>query len=387
MRNRFLVVRANFGVLLFAVMAFGLVVPHTVSAQNQVPIYEVDPFWPKTPLPNNWVLGNVIGTAVDPSNDHVWIVHRPASLTNNEIPLYHNPPTGEDCCMPAPPILEFDQDGNLVGHFGPLVAGGENWADAEHGMFVDHLGNIWTGGGGTGASSSDSAVFKFAQDGTLLKRFGTKGMPYSSHDLENFGRPADFWVQQSTNELWVADGYTNRRLIVLDATTGEYKRHFGAYGNVPDDGPTSYDPQAPPSDQFRPPVHCIVIANDGLVYMCDRGNDRIQVFQQDGKFVQERFIAKNTTSAGSVWDIALSKDAEQRWVFLVDGINHRIRILNRSDLNQVGEFGHHGRWAGGFYAAHSIGMDSQQNIYIGETWEGKRVQKFVYRGMGPAADN
>jgi hypothetical protein len=384
MRIRRIVMLTNLVALSFVLVTSGLLFPGTASAQKQVPIYEVDPFWPKTPLPNNWVLGNVIGTAVDPSNDHVWIIHRPAALTNNEIPLYHNPPTGEDCCMPAPPILEFDADGNLVGHFGPLEAGGPNWADAEHGMFVDHLGNIWTGGGGTGASSSDSAVFKFAQDGTLLKRFGTKGMPYSSADLANFGRPADFWVQEATNELWVADGYTNRRLIVLDATTGEYKRHWGAYGNVPDDAPTTYDPQAPPSQQFRPPVHCVVIADDGLVYMCDRGNDRIQVFQQDGTFVKERFIAKNTTSAGSVWDMEFSKDADQQFIFLVDGINHRIRVLDRQTLDQVSEFGHHGRWAGGFYAAHSIGMDSKQNIYIGETWEGKRVQKFVYRGMGPA---
>jgi DNA-binding beta-propeller fold protein YncE len=354
---------------------------------DQVPIYEVDPMWPKTPLPNKWVLGNIIGVDVD-SRDNVWIVHRPHSLTPNEIPMNQKPPTGEDCCMAAPPILAFDQSGNLVKHWGPInlaqnPAGGPDWPDAEHGIFVDHNDNVWLGAGGDGMSKSDSALFKFSLDGKLIKRFGVKGQPFNSNDMNNFGQPADIHVDRATNEVWVADGYRNRRVIVLDAATGAYKRHWGAYGNKPDDTATTYDPNAPPSKQFRPPVHCVLIANDGMVYICDRGNDRIQVFTKDGKFVREQFIAKNTLSAGSVWDIDFSIDPEQRFLFLADGINHKIRILRRSDLQEVSSFGHHGRWAGGFYAAHSIAMDSKQNLYVGETWEGKRVQKFVYKGMGP----
>ena len=378
---------------LFVFMTVGvLTTEHQVTAQAQiralanpddlVPIYEVDPHWPKVPLPNNWVIGNVIGVDVD-DNDNVWMIHRPAALTNNEIPLYHNPPTGVDCCMPAPPVLVFNAAGDLVNSFGPLEAGGDFWADAEHGMFIDHTGAMWTGGGGTGASNADSALFKFAVDGSLLMTIGRKGVrPYDSNSRDTLGAPADIWVEEEDEEIWVADGYGNRRVVVFDYNTGRYKRHWGAYGNAPVDEATTYDPSAPPSQQFRPPVHCVLISNDEFVYICDRGNDRIQVFRKNGEFVFERFIAKATTSAGSVWDIEFSNDPEQKFVFLVDGINHRVRILRRSDLIQVSEFGHQGRWAGGFYAAHSIGIDSNSNLYIGETWEGKRVQKFAYKGLG-----
>jgi hypothetical protein len=351
------------------------------NADDLVPIYEVDPSWPNVPLPNNWVIGNVIGVDVD-DNDNVWMIHRPAALTNNEIPLYHNPPTGVDCCMPAPPVLVFNAAGDLINSFGPLVAGGEFWADAEHGMFVDHTGSMWTGGGGTGNSAADSALFKFAVDGSLLQTIGQKGLAYDSNSRDSLGAPADIWIEEEDDEIWVADGYGNRRVIVFDYDSGRYKRHFGAYGNRPEDTATVYNPDSPPSDQFRPPVHCVVISDDDFVYICDRGNDRIQVFRKNGEFVFERFIAKATTSAGSVWDIEFSNDPEQKFVFLVDGINHRVRVLRRSDLIQVSEFGHQGRWAGGFYAAHSIGIDSNSNIYIGETWEGKRVQKFTYKGLG-----
>ncbi len=391
MRRKILTVCAMFS--LFVVLGVGiLTVEQSAQSQSQVrslsnpealvPIYEVDPSWPKVPLPNNWVIGNVIGVDVD-ENDNIWMIHRPAALTNNEIPLYHNPPTGVDCCLPAPPVLVFNAAGDLVNSFGPLEAGGDFWPDAEHGIFVDHMNNVWIGGGGTGASNADSAVFKFAIDGTLLQTLGRKGvLPYDSNSRNTFGAPADIWVEEEDEEIWVADGYGNRRVVVLDYETGDYKRHWGAYGNEPDDAPTSYNPTSPPSSQFRPPVHCVLISNDEFVYICDRGNNRIQVFRKDGEFVFERFVARNTLSAGSVWDIEFSNDPEQKWVFLVDGINHRIRILRRSDLTQVSEFGHQGRWAGGFYAAHSIGIDSQSNLYISETWEGKRVQKFAYMGMG-----
>ena len=381
------------GLLLIAERALERVALAQAPGADMVPLYEVDPAWPKTPLPNKWVLGNIIGVDVD-SRDNVWIVHRPHSLTPNEIPMNQTPPTGIDCCMAAPPVLAFDQAGNLVRHWGPInlaqkPEAGANWPDSEHGIFVDHKDTVWLGGGGDGMSKTDSALFRFSLDGKLLKRYGTKGQPYNSNDPNNFGQPADINVDPATNEVWVADGYRNRRVIVLDAETGAYKRHWGAYGNKPDDTATTYDPAAPPSKQFRPPVHCVLIANDGMVYICDRGNNRIQVFSKDGKFVREQIIARDTRSAGSVWDIEFSIDKGQQFLFLADGINHKIRILRRSDLQEVSSFGHHGRWAGGFYAAHSLGMDSKQNIYVGETWEGKRVQRFVYKGMGrrPAAAN
>lgn len=365
------------------------------QAQNdeQVPLYEVDPMWPKMPLPNNWVVGSVIGVDVD-SRDNVWIVHRPLSLGPNEIPMNQKPPTAEECCAAAPPILVFDQAGNLVRHWGPINLkdnheAGPNWPDAEHGIFVDHNDNVWVGGGGDALSKGDSAVYKFSLDGKLIKRFGVKGQPFNSNDTANFGMPADMNVDRATNELWVSDGYGNRRVIVLDAATGTYKRHWGAYGNKPDDTRTTYDPNGPPSKQFRPPVHCVLIANDGMVYVCDRGNDRIQVFTKDGKFVREQFFAKKTLANGSVWDIGFSVDPQQRFLFLADGQNNKIRVVRRSDLQELYAFGRPGHWAGGFYGAHSLAVDSKQNLYIGETFEGKRVQRFVYKGMGrrPASAN
>ena len=376
---------ASLAVLLVAERSLERVALAQAKTTEQVPIYEVDPMWPKT-LPNTWVIGNVIGVAVD-AQDNVWIIHRPHSLTPNEIPKNQTPPTGEDCCMAAPPILAFNQAGNLVRNWGPIhlaqkPEAGPDWPDAEHGIFVDYNNNVWIGGGGDGMSKTDRAIYKFSVDGKLIKRFGEKGPVYNSNDTANLGQPADINVDRATNEVWVADGYRNKRVIVMDANTGAYKRHFGAYGNKPDDAPANYDPKGPPSKQFRSPVHCVLFSNDGLVYICDRGNDRIQVFKHDGTFVKEQFIAKNTLSAGSVWDIGFSIDPQQQFLFLADGINHKVRILRRSDLMEVSSFGHQGRWPGGFYAAHSLAVDSKQNIYIGETWEGKRVQRFLYKGMG-----
>jgi len=170
---------------------------------------------------------------------------------------------------------------------------------------------------------------------------------------------------------------------VIDADTGKMKRYWGAYGNKPDDTNLgNYDPKAPPAQQFRNPVHCIERSNDGLIYVCDRTNDRVQVFRPDGTFVKEAFFAKNTLGSGSAWDIAFSRDPEQRFVFLADGQNNRVRIIVRDTLAEVTAFGDGGRQPGQFYGVHSIATDSKGNIYTTETWEGKRLQKFVYKGIG-----
>jgi DNA-binding beta-propeller fold protein YncE len=208
--------------------------------------------------------------------------------------------------------------------------------------------------------------------------------PVDSNSTEHFGGVAKISFDAGANEAYVSDGYDHRRVAVLDASTGEFKRYWGAYGNRPDDtDPGPYDPDAPPLQQFRTPVHCAEPANDGLVYVCDRPNDRIQVFRTDGTFVNEVFIAPRTLGDGSVWDIAFSRDPEQRFIYLADGKNMKVYIIERASLEILTSFGDGGRQPGLFFAVHSIATDSNGNIYTTETYEGKRVQKFVYKGMGP----
>lgn len=346
------------------------------AAGVQAPRFEVDPLWPK-PLPNHWRIGSTIGVSVD-AQDHVWIIHRPGTLQPKETYPLANPPAAT-CCFPAPPVLEFDQAGNLIGHWGG-PGEGYQWPLSNHGITVDYKGNVWIGGNG----AQDAQVLKFTQDGKFLMQIGRQKMSGGSNDIQDLGRPAKLFVDPATNELYVADGYGNKRVIVFDADTGKYKRHWGAYGNKPDDtdlGP--YNPDAPPAKQFRNPVHCAELSKDGLLYTCDRSNDRIQVFKTDGTFVKEAFIAKRTLGDGSVWDIAFSKDPQQKYLYLADGANEKIYIIERNTLEILTSFGDGGRQPGQFYAVHSIATDSKGNIYTTETYEGKRVQKFVYKGMGP----
>jgi|PersoiStandDraft_1058852.scaffolds.fasta_scaffold38244_1 DNA-binding beta-propeller fold protein YncE len=340
----------------------------------QAPMFEVDPLWPK-PLPNHWLLGMTIGVWVD-DQDHVWIIHRgAATLNDNEKAL--DLKVGE-CCTAAPPVLVFDQAGNLVRAWGGPGPGYE-WPDSNHGVHVDYKGNVWIGGNGP----KDAHVLKFTRDGKFLMQIGHHGKNAGSNDLENFGRVAKIWVDPKTNEAYIADGYLNKRVAVLDADTGKMKRYWGAYGNKPDDANLGkYDPKAPPAKQFRNPVHCVERTNDGLVYVCDRANDRVQVFRPDGTFVKEAFFAKETLGSGSAWDIAFSKDPEQRYIFLADGTNEKVRVIVRETLEEITNFGDGGRQPGQFFGVHSIAADSRGNLYTTETYEGKRVQRFVYKGMG-----
>jgi hypothetical protein len=342
----------------------------------QAPIFEVDPLWPK-PLPNNWLLGWTIGIWVD-ELDHVWVIHRGAGgLHNNERGAELSPPIAE-CCRTAPPILVYDSDGTLLRTWGGPGAGYE-WPQSNHGIHVDYKGNVWIGGNG----EKDAHILKFTNDGKFIMQVGHLGGNKGSNDQENFGRVAKIWVDPKSNEAYIADGYLNKRVAVIDADTGKMKRYWGAYGNKPDDtnlGP--YDPKAPPAQQFRNPVHCIERSVDDLVYVCDRQNDRLQVFKPDGTFVKEAFYAKNTKGAGAVWDIVFSKDPQQRFIMLADGQNERVRVIVRETLEEITSFGDGGRQPGQFYGVHSLASDSKGNIYTTETYEGKRVQKFNYKGIG-----
>jgi hypothetical protein len=337
---------------------------HARRAAVTAPTFEVDPFWPK-PLPNHWVLGNVIGVGVD-ARDHVFVVHRvdtADSLTT--------------CCTPAPPIIEFDPQGNVVTAWGG-PHDGYVWPLSNHGVSVDNKGNIWIGGNGRG----DSHILKFTHDGHYLATIGVPNQPVNSNSTEHFGQVAKISFDFAANEAYIADGYGNHRVAVVDMDNGKVKRFWGAYGHVPSDsnlGP--YNPDAPIAQQFRNPVHCAEPSTDGLLYVCDRPNDRIQVFKKDGSFVKEKIIAPKTGGDGSVWDIAFSKDAAQKYIYLADGKNEHVYVIDRQSLEILTMFGDGGRQPGQWFAVHSIATDSKGNIYTTETYEGKRIQKFVYQGL------
>ncbi|HMD36901.1 MAG TPA: hypothetical protein VKH42_18130 [Vicinamibacterales bacterium] len=343
------------------------------AGKVQVPRFEVDPTFPK-PLPNHWYQGMSIGVGVD-QNDHVWIVHRPDSV--NALEAAQDSKTGE-CCAKAPPILEFLPDGTLGRHWGGSDTADYKWPASNHGVTIDHKGNVWVGGNGAG----DGEVLKFTQDGKFIMKVGDKGVPIDSNSTEHFGMVAKIFVDAKENEAYIADGYGNKRVAVIDAETGKFKRYWGAYGNKPDDTNIGrYNPDAPPAQQFRTPVHCAEMSKDRMVYVCDRPNDRIQVFTPDGKFVKEAWVSKRTLGDGSTWDIAFSNDPQQKFIYLVDGHDEKIWILDRQSLEILTSFGDGGKMPGQFYAVHSIATDSKGNIYTTETYDGRRLQKFVYKGM------
>jgi DNA-binding beta-propeller fold protein YncE len=377
------------------------------AATVMAPRFEVNPMWPK-PLPNHWILGQTIGVSVD-AQDHIWIIHRGNSLEPGEMHATTSPRTAQ-CCAPAPPILVFNEEGDLITSWGG-PGQGFDWPLNNHGVTVDYKGNVWIGGNGRGTAPggaarprtdgrqetqdegqiagvqgyfNDSMVLKFTGDGKFLMQIGKPGQSKGSNDTANLRLPAKTFVDKAANEVYVADGYGNHRVIVYDAETGKYKRHWGAYGKKPEDvdlGP--YKPDAPPAQQFRNPVHCVELANDGLLYVCDRANDRIQVFQKDGKFVKEMFINKETLGSGSVWDMAFSRDAQQKYIFIADGENDRVHVVDRQSLEVLTSFGEGGRQPGEFYGVHSIATDSKGNVFTTETYRGQRVQKFVNKGLAP----
>ena len=366
------------------------------AGPGMVPMFEVDPTWPNN-LPNHWLMGPTIGVDVD-ARDNIWIVHRNTPdnfVATTEIGLVQDPPLSE-CCAPGPPVMVFDQEGNLVDSWGgPGTETGDYvWPESNHGILVDHMDNVWIGGNGQG----DSHVLKFSRSGEFLLSAGTHGarqvgerdgrriFERDSNSQDSYGRVAEIGIDAEANEIYFADGYFNKRIAVVDADTGELKRHWGAYGNVPDD---DYDFGGPyregnePAKQFRGPVHSVDISHDGLVYVTDRAEDRIQVFQKDGTFVEEVLVATHTLSQGSTWDIDFSHDPEQRFIYLADGQNMKVYIIERETMEVLTAFGDGGRQPGMFFAVHSIGVDSDGNIYTTETYEGSRIQKFVFKGYGP----
>jgi DNA-binding beta-propeller fold protein YncE len=343
------------------------------ARQTNALAYEVDPFWPR--VPDEWALGQVAGVAVD-SRDHVWIVQRPWSLESDEIAQNDE----ARCCRPAPPVMEFTPEGEYVQGWGGEGAGYE-WPADEHGIHVDYKDNVWisSAGGPRLRDRTENQLLKFTRDGRFLLQIGKRGASGGSLDTLNLNNAADMYVHPATDELFVADGYVNRRVIVFDAETGAFKRMWGAYGNPPDDDAENAPQyEGAGARQFNT-VHGIRVSNDGRVYVADRRNNRVQIFRIDGTFEGEFFIERPTRLLGTAFSVAFSPDAEQQHLFVADAGNGKIHIFDRQTLEPVSAFGRIGRYAGPFIFLHNVAVDSRGNVYTAEVGGGRRVQKFIAR--------
>jgi sugar lactone lactonase YvrE len=361
-----------------AIAVFTALTPVVTSSQQPgtaavrgVPLFKVDPAWPLE-LPNKWILGSVTGVFVD-SKQHVWVTHLPETLTEEETSVEQKPPIGT-CCVAAPPVLEFDAQGKLVQGWGQgSMDDTSAWPRNPHGIFVDHNDFVWVG------THMHHRVMKFTRDGKLVMTIGQYDKNAGSNDTTLLGGPSGIWVDPVSNEAFISDGYRNRRVVVFDAATGKYLRHWGAYGEKPDDT-EKFDPKTMVSGalpkQFSTP-HGITGSKDGKIYVADRRGNRVQVFDHQGKFLAERIVAPATLASGSAFVPVLSPDPQQQWLYLADGTNHKVWILRRSDLSIVGDFGRGGRFVGQFLRPHGMSVDAQGNLYVGEASTGRRVQKFA----------
>lgn len=369
---------------------------------GMVPTFAVDALWPM-PLEYPYILGPVSGVTVAPDGNVLILTRQDGFNQVNEI----NSVTGTgECCTPSQAVLEFRPDGSKVREWGGPDQG-YPWPVRPHGIAIDPQGNLWVGGGvappapaggrggrgGRGGADApagpppsptyDTHILKFSRDGRHLMTIGQPGGTPSNTSTTMFGGPAGFAFDAEANEAFVADGYANRRVVVVDIATGAFKRSWGAYGNAPSDAPLGpYDPNAPPAQQFRE-VTCVELSRDGLLYVCDRGNNRIQVFETDGTFVREATVAPQTRGFGSVSDVAFSADEDQRFLYVADGMNERVHVLDRETLTYRTSFGIGGRYPGHFTDLGSLAVDAQGNLYTAENGQGRRVQKFTYLGLGP----
>jgi DNA-binding beta-propeller fold protein YncE len=357
-----------------------------------VPRYKVDSSWPK-PLPNNWIMWNSTGLVVD-KDDHIWVQHHPRQVSASDAGAAFNPPTAE-CCVPAPTYIQFDAQGNVLKSWGgPGYV--PDWPIFEHGLFIDKQGNFWFGGnfaGGDGANllaaipkpkelMADRHVLKFSPEFKQLLEIGhPSNAPTDNQDTSILGAPAEVFVDDDAHEVYIADGYRNRRVVVYDSNTGAFKRGWGAYGiplsEIPNGPSPKHDPAAP-SKQFGGVMTSIDVSHDGLVYVGDRSGDRVQIFTKEGKYVKEFLVHPQTMGQGSIWATMFSRDAKEKFLYVSDGFDGKIWILNREDGKEVGSIGQKGHQPGSFDFVERMALDSKGNLYVTEVGPpNTRLQKFV----------
>jgi len=365
--------------------------------ENGAPMFKVDPFWPK-PLPNRWSMQQVTGIHVD-SMDHVWFLNRAAAADGDEIG--GDNPARLDCCVRGPEVIELDQDGSVVHSWGgpgyhPL------WPTALQTVIADTKGFVWVSG--TGAQDS---ILKFTRDGKFVWDFGHRppkeGFTENNQNTDMMVSKGRFQLDETTNELYIIN---QKRVLVYDATTGAYKRGWGGHGmplsEITNDRIPSYTwTGGPPPEEknFVPDLHFVEISKDRFVYVGERGQNRIEVFTTDGKFVKEFYVSPNTPGqrvtegcgsltntkfppCGTTYKLALSRDPQQKYLYVADGTNNLVWILERESGKTLGSFGRNGKYAGQFHWINAVAMDSKGNIYTGEVEQAKRIQKFapVIRG-------
>jgi hypothetical protein len=351
-----------------ALTATGAAAQTPAQAQTRsVPTFAVDPAWPK--VPPQWKLGDVSSMTTD-AQGNIWVLHRPRTLKD------------PDFAKAAPPVIVFDQAGNYVKSWGG-DGQGYDWPQREHGIYIDAKGFVWLGGNNCPSNGlarlkpvADDAILKFTQDGKFVMQIGHSNQSKGNADTANVHRAADVQVYPPTNELFVADGYGNHRVIVFDADTGAFKRMWGAFGNKPQDDDhceivrhTNFDPPGP---QNLSVVHSIRVAHDGMVYVADRENRRVQLFSNDGKFIKQHLNGASTFANS----VALSPDQDQQFLYV--GAGKQIAILDRKSLDRVGTVDMPGMIGG-----HLITTDAKGNIYVAGTGQG--LQRLVYKGMSATA--
>ncbi len=352
-----------------------------VDWSQGAPDYRVDIDWPK-PLPNKWLMQSVTGMHVD-KDDNIWVLNRPDSIGGDETNAEKTPPVSE-CCVRPPAVMKFNKAGDLLASWGGTgyVPG---WPQNEHTIFTDNEGNVWIAG-----SQAGDSLLKFTADGKLISDFGHRGQKFdgpASGQKQNNQQTelllrgvANAELDEAAGEIYVADGYLNKRVMVFDLATGAFKRGWGAYGTPLDkigNEPTPpHNPAGPPLKEYRPSVHCVQISNDNLVYVCDRGGNRVQVFTKQGEFQKEFIVANDTLERGTAGMVSFSPDPEQRFMFLADIQNSAVWILNRQTGEVAGRFGRRGYGAGEMMLMHLAVSDSEGNVYTGEVGDAGRVQKF-----------
>jgi len=363
---------------------------------GKAPTFEPDPTFPR--LPNNWVLGNVAGVAVD-RHDNVWMIHRPRTVPADK--------------TPAPPVLEFDAAGKFLQAWGG-DGSGYDWPDAEHNIFVDYKDNVWISGSSPGGQSkttrSDDMLIKFTDTGKFLLQVGGRSVSLGSKDAKSVNKPGDLFVSAKTNEVYVADGYGNRRVIVFDADTGAFRRMWGAFGKPPEDDPDSggrgasggppgvpagrgagrgaapvvLDTEGPGAPKFASAVHGVVVSNDNIVYVADRSHRRVQMFTPKGKYLGQMFVNRAGPASDSVSGFALSPDKDQQFLYMADYGNSHIVVANRKKMAILYQFGTRGAAPGDFQGLHHIAVDSRGNLYAAEVAPGARAQRFIFKGLSSA---